>query len=47
MPQAEARGSAAVGVSHDSDVIYLAGGVQGANQETLDIVSAYDTVLGK
>ncbi|KKZ60470.1 hypothetical protein EMCG_00757 [[Emmonsia] crescens] len=40
MLQAGARGSAAVGVSRDSGVIYLAGGVQGANQETLDIVSA-------
>ncbi|PGH06987.1 hypothetical protein GX51_02026 [Blastomyces parvus] len=47
MPQAEARGSAAVGVHRDSGVIYLAGGVQGSEQGALDIVSAYDTVRGE
>ncbi|KAL2375142.1 kelch repeat-containing protein [Blastomyces gilchristii SLH14081] len=47
MPQAEARGSAAVGVHRDSGVIYLAGGVRGGEQGALDIVSAYDTVQGK
>ncbi|OJD19477.1 hypothetical protein AJ78_00545 [Emergomyces pasteurianus Ep9510] len=47
MPPGEARGSAAVGVNSDSGIIYLAGGVRGANRETLDIVSAYDTVIGE
>ncbi|OAX77730.1 hypothetical protein ACJ72_07969 [Emergomyces africanus] len=47
MPQEEARGSAAVGVNQDRGFIYLTGGVRGAHQPTLDIVSAYDTVLGE
>ncbi|EER38446.1 kelch repeat protein [Histoplasma capsulatum var. duboisii H88] len=47
MPQAEARGRAAVGVDRESGVIYLAGGIQSAREEALDIVSAYDTVRGQ
>jgi N-acetylneuraminic acid mutarotase len=48
MPVDQARGSAAVGVS--GNMVYLAGGlrslnpVQGGLQETVDMVTAYDTV---
>src|SRR2546423_11940847 len=51
MPAAEARGSAAVGVS--GKMVYLAGGlrslhpVPGGLQETVDTVTAYDTVEGQ
>ncbi|KAK0623927.1 hypothetical protein B0T14DRAFT_428787 [Immersiella caudata] len=51
MPASEARGSAAVGVYNKQ--IYLAGGMSvlepfaGGKQETVDVVSAFDTASGK
>jgi len=51
MPASEARGSAAVGVYNK--LIYLAGGMSllepfaGGKQETVDLVSVFDTASGK